>query len=79
VYAQAMVKRAAAVVNMKLGLLDKRKGSAIVKAADEVLSGTHDQEFPLVVWQTGSGTQDQYERQRGARQPRLRNSRRRAR
>ena len=57
VYAQVMVKRAAAVVNMALGLLDKKKGQAIIKAADEVLAGKHDAEFPLVVWQTGSGTQ----------------------
>src|SRR5690348_3680599 len=57
VRAQIMVKRAAAVVNMKLGLLNKKKGTAIVKAADEALAGKHDQEFPLVVWQTGSGTQ----------------------
>jgi len=57
VHAQAMVKRAAAVVNMALGLLDGKKGKAIVRAADEVLAGKHDQEFPLVVWQTGSGTQ----------------------
>ena len=57
VHAQVMVKRAAAAVNMALGVLDKKKGSAIVKAADEALAGKHDQEFPLVVWQTGSGTQ----------------------
>ncbi len=57
VHAQVMVKRAAAAVNMALGVLDKKKGRAIVKAADEVLAGKHDQEFPLVVWQTGSGTQ----------------------
>jgi fumarate hydratase class II len=57
VHAQVMVKRAAAVVNMALGILDKKKGTAIVKAADEVLAGKHDTEFPLVVWQTGSGTQ----------------------
>ncbi|MCE9642268.1 MAG: class II fumarate hydratase [Betaproteobacteria bacterium] len=57
VHAQVMVKRAAAVVNMALGLLDKKKGNAIVKAADEALAGKHDAEFPLVVWQTGSGTQ----------------------
>ncbi len=57
VHAQVMVKRAAAVVNVALGLLDKKKGSAVVKAADEVLAGKHDQEFPLVIWQTGSGTQ----------------------
>jgi fumarate hydratase, class II len=57
VHAQVMVKRASAVVNMALGVLDKKKGGAIVKAADEVLAGKHDGEFPLVVWQTGSGTQ----------------------
>jgi fumarate hydratase class II len=57
VYAQVMVKRAAAAVNMALGALDRKKGNAIVKAADEVLEGRHDREFPLVVWQTGSGTQ----------------------
>jgi fumarate hydratase class II len=57
VHAQVMVKRASAIVNMALGLLNKKKGQAIVKAADEALAGTHDSEFPLVVWQTGSGTQ----------------------
>ena len=53
----ALVKRAAAAVNIELGLLDARKGNAIVQAADEVIAGKHDDEFPLVVWQTGSGTQ----------------------
>ena len=57
VYAQVMVKRACAVVNMALGLLSRKKGGAIIKAADEVLAGGHDREFPLVIWQTGSGTQ----------------------
>jgi len=57
VLAQVMVKRASAVVNMALGLLDNKKGKAIVKAADEALAGKHNAEFPLVVWQTGSGTQ----------------------
>ena len=57
VQALIVVKRASAVVNMKLGVLDKKKGGAIVKAADEALAGRHEQEFPLVVWQTGSGTQ----------------------
>ncbi|MHB1124158.1 MAG: class II fumarate hydratase [Ramlibacter sp.] len=55
--ALAQVKRSAAVVNHLLGLLSQDKASAIVAAADEVLSGRHDDEFPLVVWQTGSGTQ----------------------
>src|SRR5512141_1682161 len=55
--ALAQVKRASAVVNHLLGLIDQPKAAAIVAAADEVLEGRHDQEFPLVVWQTGSGTQ----------------------
>ena len=55
--ALVQVKRASAVVNQALGLLDERKASAIVAAADEVLAGGHGGEFPLVVWQTGSGTQ----------------------
>jgi fumarate hydratase class II len=55
--ALVQVKRSSAVANHLLGLLDQRKASAIIAAADEVLEGRHDQEFPLVVWQTGSGTQ----------------------
>ena len=55
--ALARVKRAAATVNERLGKLDPAKAGAIVRAADEVLAGEHDGEFPLVVWQTGSGTQ----------------------
>jgi fumarate hydratase class II len=57
VHALGMVKRAAAEVNMDLGKLDKTVGGAIVNAADEVISGALDDHFPLVVWQTGSGTQ----------------------
>ena len=57
VRALAMVKRAAADVNLSLGLLDPAKAQAIVTAADEVLGGKLDAEFPLSVWQTGSGTQ----------------------
>src|SRR5688572_3394778 len=57
VRAQVLVKKAAALVNMALGVLDKRKGAAIVKAADEGLAGKLDDHFPLVTWQTGSGTQ----------------------
>jgi fumarate hydratase class II len=57
IHALAAVKKAAAQVNVELGVLDARKGQALVAAADEVLAGTHDAEFPLVVWQTGSGTQ----------------------
>jgi fumarate hydratase class II len=55
--ALAQVKRASAVVNHGLGLQDANKTEAIVKAADEVIAGRHGGEFPLVVWQTGSGTQ----------------------
>ena len=55
--ALVQVKRACAVVNHALGLLAADKMAAIVTAADEVLAGQHGQEFPLVVWQTGSGTQ----------------------
>jgi fumarate hydratase class II len=53
----ALVKKACALVNMELGLLDEKKGRAIVAAADEVWDGKRDDEFPLVIWQTGSGTQ----------------------
>jgi len=51
------VKRAAALVNRELGALDAEKARAIVMACDEVLGGQHADEFPLSVWQTGSGTQ----------------------
>ena len=55
--ALALVKRVAAKVNNDLGLLSSNKASAIIQAADEVIQGNHNNEFPLVVWQTGSGTQ----------------------
>src|SRR3982751_6105804 len=57
VHALARVKKAAAKANAALGLLDAKKAHAIQRAADEVLAGRHDEEFPLAVWQTGSGTQ----------------------
>jgi fumarate hydratase class II len=57
VHALASVKRAAARVNLDLGLLDGAKAIAITQAADEVLANAHPSEFPLAVWQTGSGTQ----------------------
>ncbi|RKG62315.1 class II fumarate hydratase [Corallococcus sp. AB011P] len=57
VHALVLVKKAAALVNQENGSLSKEKAQAIVKAADEVLAGQHDEEFPLLVWQTGSGTQ----------------------
>ena len=55
--ALAIVKRAAAEVNQSLGLLDRKRARAIVQAAQEVIDGKLDDQFPLVVWQTGSGTQ----------------------
>ena len=55
--ALATLKSAAAWVNRELGLLPEDKAGAIVTAAEEVHSGLHEQEFPLSVWQTGSGTQ----------------------
>lgn len=57
IHALALVKRAAAAVNAELGELDATKAQAIIAAADEVLAGRHDAEFPLSIWQTGSGTQ----------------------
>jgi len=57
IVALARVKRAAALVNAGLGLLDDARANAIAHAADEILAGKLDDEFPLSVWQTGSGTQ----------------------
>ncbi|OYZ95796.1 MAG: class II fumarate hydratase, partial [Xanthobacter sp. 17-67-6] len=57
VRALGIVKRAAAETNMGLGRLDPALGAAIVTAAQEVIDGKLDDHFPLVVWQTGSGTQ----------------------
>src|SRR5688572_22199322 len=57
IYALARVKKAAAAANLELNLLKKAEADAIGRAADEVLAGKHDDEFPLSVWQTGSGTQ----------------------
>ena len=57
IYALAQIKKAAALVNRDLGLLDAKLAALIVSAADEVLAGKLDDEFPLSVWQTGSGTQ----------------------
>jgi fumarate hydratase class II len=57
IQALALVKRACAEVNGALGQLGSEKAKAIAAAADEVLAGMHDGEFPLAVWQTGSGTQ----------------------
>lgn len=57
VRALAVIKQAAATVNQRLGVLDEHKAHAIVAAALEVTEGRHAEEFPLAVWQTGSGTQ----------------------
>ncbi|WP_434666027.1 class II fumarate hydratase [Aeromonas sp. NJAU223] len=57
IHALARIKSACARVNHDLGLLPARKAQAIMAAADEVLAGLHGGEFPLMVWQTGSGTQ----------------------
>jgi fumarate hydratase class II len=57
IHAVALAKKAAALVNAELGILDEKKAGAIADAANEILAGAHDKEFPLVVWQTGSGTQ----------------------
>ena len=53
----AMIKKAAAIVNAKNGDLDKRISKAIIKASNEIISGKLKDNFPLKVWQTGSGTQ----------------------
>lgn len=57
VRALGIQKKAAAMTNMEMGGLDKKIGDAILKAADEIIDGTLADQFPLVVWQTGSGTQ----------------------
>jgi fumarate hydratase, class II len=57
VHALGLVKRAAAEVNQSLGTLDAKRAKAIIAAAQEVIDGKLDDEFPLLVWQTGSGTQ----------------------
>ncbi|MCE9507650.1 MAG: class II fumarate hydratase [Alphaproteobacteria bacterium] len=57
VRALGVQKKAAALTNMELGALDQKLGAAIVQAAEEVMDGNLNDHFPLVVWQTGSGTQ----------------------
>lgn len=57
IYAFAYLKKAAALANQELGVLDKEKAQLIGKVCDEILDGKLDGEFPLVIWQTGSGTQ----------------------
>ncbi|MCF8331001.1 MAG: class II fumarate hydratase [Bacteroidales bacterium] len=53
----AILKKASALTNMDLGVLDKEKAKRIADVCDEIMKGQHNEQFPLVVWQTGSGTQ----------------------
>ena len=57
IYAFAVLKKAAAHTNYELGILSKEKKAAISSACDEIINKQHDDQFPLVIWQTGSGTQ----------------------
>ncbi len=57
IYAFAILKKAAALTNLELGVLGKEKSDLIAKVCDEILAGKHNNQFPLVIWQTGSGTQ----------------------
>lgn len=57
VYGFAYLKKAAAYTNCELGVLAEEKRDLIAKVCDEILAGQHDEQFPLVIWQTGSGTQ----------------------
>ncbi|MCX2680142.1 class II fumarate hydratase [Galbibacter sp. EGI 63066] len=57
VYGFAYLKKAAAYTNCELGVLPAEKRDLIAQACDEILEGKHDDQFPLVIWQTGSGTQ----------------------
>lgn len=57
IYGFAYLKKAAAYTNHKLGVLEEKKRDLIARVCDEILEGQHDDQFPLVIWQTGSGTQ----------------------
>ena len=57
IYGFAYLKKAAAYTNCALGVMEERKRDLIAQVCDEVLEGKHDEQFPLVIWQTGSGTQ----------------------
>src|SRR5690606_33263887 len=57
IYSFAILKQAAAQTNFELGILDEKKMSLIIQVCEEILAGKLENEFPLVVWQTGSGTQ----------------------
>ncbi len=57
IYSITVIKKAAANANFKLGLIDKFKKNLIIEACSEIIDGKHDSQFPLKIWQTGSGTQ----------------------
>ena len=57
VYGFAYLKKAAAFANHELGVLSEEKRNLIAQVCDEILDGKHNEQFPLVIWQTGSGTQ----------------------
>ena len=57
IYSLTLIKKAAAITNWKFGLINERKKELIVQACTEILDGIHDSQFPLKIWQTGSGTQ----------------------
>ena len=57
IHSIAVIKKAAAIINLKNKDLDQKLSKFIIKAAEEVMTGKHDNHFPLKVWQTGSGTQ----------------------
>src|SRR6266446_4550553 len=57
IWAMGILKKAAALTNKELGVLPVEKADLIVRTADEVIAGKLDDHFPLVIWQTGSGTQ----------------------
>jgi len=57
IHAFAILKKAAAFTNFDLGVLTKLKKELISRVCDEIINGDHDNQFPLVIWQTGSGTQ----------------------
>ena len=57
IIAFAILKKAAAITNAQLGVLNREKSEIIIRVCDEILEGQLDDQFPLVIWQTGSGTQ----------------------
>ncbi len=64
IHAFGTLKKACALVNQDLGKLASETAKLIVQAADEVIAGKLDDQFPLRIWQTGSGNADQHERER---------------